>query len=203
VAARKAASPGIVEKITEFLADNALTQGWRRAVSAPIYGMERALYGDVELLRGKVAKAAATRLAAEVKEPGQYLGTLLAKEFGDLLKTNYDFGAKEAFADADGYLKNVGGNLAAAFQDGQTSPEVLHQVMDWARRHPAGDRALTAPGSAAQLLLGNPVMAYSAVTAGGALGTAAAIEAYDWWMAQQQQAQKDRPLPLQGSAVTG
>ena len=51
-----------------------------------------------------------------------------------------------------------------------------------------------------QFGLGSPVAAYSAVAAGGALATQAGIDAYDWWLAQQQQASKDAQLPLQGGS---
>jgi hypothetical protein len=33
------------------------------------------------------------------------------------------------------------------------------------------------------------------------MGTAAAMEAYDWWLSQQQQASKDSQLPLQGGTA--
>ena len=59
---------------------------------------------------------------------------------------------------------------------------------------------ITDAGNAANFLLGNPAMAYSAVGAGGALGAVGALEAYNRWLAsqqeQQQQAQKESQLPL-------
>jgi hypothetical protein len=56
--------------------------------------------------------------------------------------------------------------------------------------------------SYARRILEHPALAYSAVTAGGAMGTAAALEAYDWWQSQQQQAEKDKQLPLQGGMAS-
>ncbi|WP_143593715.1 hypothetical protein [Synechococcus sp. 1G10] len=55
----------------------------------------------------------------------------------------------------------------------------------------------TEQGMAASLLLGSPVAAYSAVTAGGALGTKAVMDLYRY-LQEDQQAQKEGQLPLTG-----
>jgi hypothetical protein len=192
---RKAGDPGLVEKIANFLGDNAYTRAWHDAVLSPVVASERALISDPAVLRGLAAEAAGLRLAAEVKQPGEYLGTALAKEFSGLtgIPEDFDIGSAEAFARPEGYRAAIQGNLADAF-DG-ASPDGMKRVLEWAQRNPAARKPLSAPGGAVALGLGNPAAAYGIPAAGLGLGVWAA---HDVLLAQQQ-AEKESQLPMSAS----
>jgi hypothetical protein len=81
---------------------------------------------------------------------------------------------------------------------GNPSTDALRQMFG-SMQGPMNQR--TELAHAVNTLAGHPVMAYSAVTAGGAMGTAAALQAYDWWMSQQQQGQKESQLPLSSAPL--
>lgn len=187
----------MVEKIAGFLGDNALTRSWAET-------MDRGVITPIELQFVKEMppkerfNAMATRLMddkAQFNERGlafidavrmgkgdspelrQQILSLLAErgrsEHGDelMLQGLWDMAQK---AEGKGLKKGLD---VLAPRDGVNGYTELGRQMR-------------------QMGLGSPVAAYSAVTAGGALGTAGAIEAYDWWLAQQQQQQKDSELPL-------
>ncbi|MCE2839631.1 MAG: hypothetical protein LW834_22240 [Cyanobium sp. 49614_E6] len=196
---RKAAEPGMVERIASFLGDNALTRSWAETV-------DRHVITPVELQFVKEMpdrdrfRAMASRLMADggrLNEQGLEFVDAVRHGHGDtpetrqamlgLFKQDVDqphsedvslrlLGDLALKAEGEGLRKGLD---VLAPRDGRNGyTEVGRQMRQWG--------------------LGSPVAAYSAVTAGGAMGTAAAIEAYDWWMAQQQQEQKDAQLPLQG-----
>jgi hypothetical protein len=189
---RKAGDPGVVEKIANFLGDNGYTRAWRDGVMGPVGMAERQLIGDPVRLRELAAEAAAHRLAAEVKEPGGYLGTPLAREFSELtgIPADFDLGGEDAFALPEGYRVGMGHDLADAFSE--LSPEKARQVIEWSRVNPAARRSLTPVGAAIDLGLGNAAAAYGLPAAGAGL---AAWGLHDV-MAAQQQAEKEAQLPL-------
>ena len=187
---RKAGDPGVMERIAGFLGDNAYTQAWRNGVMSPVGMAERQLINDPVRLRELAAEIAADRLAAEVKEPGGYLGTPLAQEFERLTGMPDDLGSEDAFALPEGYRVGMGHELADAFSE--LSSEKARQVIEWSRQNPAGRRALTPIGAAIDLGLGNAAAAYGLPAAGAGL---AAWGLHDV-MAAQQQAEKESQLPL-------
>ena len=185
---RKAADPGVVERISSFLSDNPLTHSWRDSVGGAINWGERQLMSDEDLRNtiGSVVKKATVdgqisdeqlRTLSQLKgspidrqeleamaaqhemEMGEYLGQA-AKRYMDKRQLGRD--------ELKGHLAAIQGPL--------------QQNSEW-----AGMLASAAT---------HPVAAYSAVGAGGALATAGGMAAYDWWMAQQQQAEKEGQLPL-------
>ena len=192
---RKAAEPGVVEKIASFLGDNDYTRAWHDAVMVPVVGTERALINDPAQLRALAAEAASHRLADEVKAPGGYLGTPLAKEFAGLtgFPEEVDLGSQEAFDLPEGYRAGVARDLADAASE--MSADKARQILEWAQRNPAARRPLSKPGAFTEMALGNAAAAYGLPAAGVGL---AAWGVHDLLMAQQQ-AQKDSQLPLSGS----
>ena len=194
-AVRKAADPGVVERIAGFLADNDYTRAWRDGVMVPVTAAERAMISDPKALRELAADAASYRIANEVKKPGEYLGTPLAKEFSELVgyPEDFDIGSQEGFDLPAGYRKGLAGNLSDSFQE--TSPEKAKAILEWAQQNPAARRPLTGPGAFVEATLGSPVAAYGLPAAGVGL---AGWAAYDLLMAQQQ-AQKESQLPMSGS----
>jgi len=204
VVVRKAASPGIVEAITGFLADNALTRSWSDTADRQILGpLERMTVSD-EMLREKVPMM--------VGESGVWDGTLNKVQVQALeaLKGEAvnvagveeavraslrdpafvpDLEAQQRAAQAVhdqavGFFNSYAPDRAAQQRAAQVLMERSHRGMEegW---------------SQARAVLGSAPVAYSLVGAGGAMGTAAAMEAYDWWQSQQQ-AEKEKALPLQG-----
>lgn len=190
---RKAADPGMVERIASFLGDNALTRSWAetvdRHVITPVEGM---VMGDEDLK---------LKLAKVVRERTPENGVLTPQQLKafELLK-----GAPLA----DGFQARIGesenpvtavGDQAHGFIDTYATPRSRQQEV--AALLADGRVGLTETGDyVRQFGLGSPVAAYSAVAAGGALATKAGLDAYDWWLAQQQQASKDAQLPLQGGS---
>jgi len=195
---RKAAEPGMVERIASFLGDNALTRSWAQGVDNAVIrpvekmvvddeGLQTAVYNQIAALTpdaGGLSEKQLQLLSAIKGSPAN------AELLNEHLATAPD---RRKFVLDQGYslidkVKPTRDQMMGVFDqipsDGRTG---LTETGDYVR----------------QFGLGSPVAAYSAVAAGGAMGTAAAIEAYDWWVAQQQQAQKDAQLPLQGSAITG
>jgi hypothetical protein len=186
---RKAAEPGMVERIASFLSDNPLTHSWRDSVGGAINWGERQVMGDEDLrqmigsgVKSKTVNGAITDEQVALLE--ELKGAPVDRQRLQQLATEYEGGV-------DGY---VGGLATGYAQDAGMSRDQMKAVV--ARLQ----GPLNQHGELAHMLaLGatHPVMAYSAVTAGGALGTAAGLKAYDWWLAQQQQSQKDAQLPLE------
>jgi len=188
---RKAAEPGMVERIASFLADNALTQSWAqtmdRGVISPI---ERAMIGDEEL-KQQVSKLIRSKTPDDGVVSNQQIQAF------DLLKgapTNR-VNLQTAVDESEDAAIEVG-NQALAMMNKYATPRSRQQ--DVAGLLADGRVGLTQAGdNMRQFGLGSPVAAYSAVTAGGALATKAAIDGYGLWLAQQQQqAEKESKLPL-------
>jgi len=183
----------MVEQIASFLADNALTRSWAESVdSAVIRPVERMVVDDEGLktaVYNQIARL--TPAAGGLSEKQLQLLSAIkgSPANAELLNAHLAMAPdRRRFVLDQGYslIENV-----------KPSREQMLGVFD---QIPSDGRTgLTKAGDyVRQFGLGSPVAAYSAVTAGGAMGTAAAMEAYDWWMAQQQQAQKDAQLPLEG-----
>ena len=191
---RKAADPGVVERIAGFLGDNALTRSWAetmdRHVITPVEGM---VLGD-EDLRQQLAKVVRERTPDD-----GVLSEVQLRAF-DLLKgepANRP-ALQQVVAAAEDQALEVGGQALATIEKFGTPRSRLQEA---ASLLADGRVGLTETGDyVRQFGLGSPVAAYSAVAAGGALATQAGIDAYDWWLAQQQQASKDAQLPLQGGS---
>ncbi len=198
---RKAADPGVVEKIASFLGDNALTRSWAET-------MDRGVITPIELQFVKEMppeerfNAFATRLmgdGAHLNDRGVAFVDAVRMGKGDAPEKRQqilDMFEQQIAAGSDelGSEERVLGGLRRLAQDAEG--EGLRRGLDvLAPRN--GSAGYTEFGrQMRQFGLGSPVAAYSAVTAGGAMGTAAAMEAYDWWMAQQQQQEKESVLPL-------
>jgi len=201
MAGRKAADPGIVEAIGSFLADNALTRSWRETMDRHVISpVERMYVSDEDLTDGvrtmvRDAMPDDGKLSdRQIQALGILKGDGFNREVDEPKMREWIENAVNPGLEADSAAASV---MKAYDTSREAKLRASELFID-------GRVGLTEAGNnMRQFGLGSPVAAYSAVTAGGAMGTAAAMEAYDWWMAQQQQAQKDAQLPLQGSAVTG
>ena len=183
---RKAADPGVLERIGAFLGDNALTNSWRESIGSGVNWVERQAASD-EDLRRVIGNAALHRhqgdgisdedfaLLERLKGEAIDREALVQKQAASGLPVDRYVGAA-----AQMYVKDVE----------RARLQALAAELQGPRNQASQGGLWTAE------VLGHPVAAYSAVTAGGALATAAGLEAYDWWMAQQQQAQKESQLPL-------
>ena len=191
---RKAAEPGVVERIAGFLGDNALTRSWAetmdRHVITPVEGM---VLGDEDLRQ---------QLAKVVRERTPESGVLTPQQLKafELLKGGAGDGqALQASISAEERPVMAVGDQALGLMQSAGTPR--NRLQETAALLADGRVGLTETGDyVRQFGLGSPVAAYSAVAAGGALATQAGIDAYDWWLAQQQQASKDAQLPLQGGS---
>lgn len=178
----------MVERISSFLSDNPLTHSWRDSVGGAINWGERQLMSDEDLRNtiGSVVKKATVdgqisdeQLAVLSRLKGEPVDratveTLAAAHPEGVAQ--YMGQAARGFADTRGLDRGTLKTELASIQG------PLQQNSEW-----AGMLASAAT---------HPVAAYSAVGAGGALATAGGMAAYDWWMAQQQQAEKEGQLPL-------
>lgn len=198
---RKAADPGMVERIAGFLSDNALTRSWAetmdRAVITPVelqFVQEmpprdrfnafatRLMHDDGRLNDRGVAFLDAARTGQgdtpEKRAQMLQLFDALAAEGGDkvTIEDRVLGGLYEVASRAEGEGLRRGLDVLAPRNGTAGYTELGRQMR--------------------QFGLGSPVAAYSAVTAGGAMGTAAAMEGYNWLMAQQQ-AEKESQLPLE------
>jgi hypothetical protein len=190
---RKAADPGVVEQIAGFLSDNALTRSWAETV-------DRHVITPVEL--------------QFVKEmpPEDELNALAAKllgQNGQLNERGRDFlnatrmghndppGRMEEMLELISQQENEDATLRVLRKAASTAKgEGLRKSLDVLAPRDGRNGYTETGRQMRQFGLGSPVAAYSAVTAGGAMGTAAAMQAYDWWLSQQQQEQKESQLPL-------
>lgn len=185
---RKAAEPGMVEQIASYLSDNPLTHSWRDSVGGAINWAERRLASEEELRShiGHVIEKGVVNGAVgdeQVRLLEQLKGGSIDRERLEALAAQHPGGVADYLGQAaTRYMKegDMDADALRAQLAGMQGP--LQQRGDLAH--------------AAALVATHPAMAYSAVTAGGAMATAAGIQAYDWWMAQQQQAEKDKQLPL-------
>ena len=189
---RKAADPGVVERIASFLGDNALTRSWQdsmdRYVISPV---ERMVVSD-EVMRERTAQIVGSRLPADGRLSLAQVRAMEALKGG---KVNVDL-ANAAIAesasrdDAVSTAATLASNLMQDSYSRDRAAMAAAELID-------GRTGLTNAGDdMRQLWLGGPVAAYSAVGAGTALGVAGGMRAYDWWMSQQQQAEKEKQLPL-------
>ncbi len=103
----------------------------------PVGMAERRMNGDVESLRGLAAELAGERLAAEVKQPGGYLGTPLAESFAKVsgIPADFNLGSQAAFALPEGYRVGIGRDLADSFSE--VSAEKARAIIEWAQQNVA------------------------------------------------------------------
>jgi hypothetical protein len=169
MAQRMAGSPGVRERVLGFLGDNAYTRAWRDGVMVPVGMAERRMNGDVESLRGLAAELAGERLAAEVKQPGGYLGTPLAESFAKVsgVPADFDLGSQAAFGLPEGYRVGIGRELAGSFSE--MSPEKARAVIEWAQQNAAARRPMTTAGGAVELALAGAPAAYGVPLMGAGL----------------------------------
>lgn len=196
VVVRKAGDPGVVEQIAGFLADNALTRSWSDTVNRHVLGpLERMTVSD-EVLR--------EMLPAMVAESGEWNGRLNGVQVKALEALKGEAvnvtGVEEAVRAAPNAAQKVKDQAVSFINhyapDREAQLRAAQVLMD------RSNRGIEKDWSLARTLLGSAPVAYSLVGAGGAMGTAAAIQAYDWWQSQQQQAEKDKQLPLQGGMAS-
>lgn len=191
VVGRKAADPGLVARISDFLSDNALTRHWAET-------MDRHVISPIEqwgLSDDELKNLVATKLAYknQNREGGvdkmvgsleSFLGRPLNEEYVAELRT-MENPVSDLKDQLYSYMEDAPRDRVAALWQPEIDGRMgLTQGWDHMR----------------QLGLGSPVAAYSAVTAGGAMGTAAAMEAYNWLMAQQQ-AEKESQLPVEPEVI--
>jgi hypothetical protein len=192
----------MVERIASFLGDNALTRGWAET-------MDRHVITPVELQFVKEMppkdrfNAFASRFMgddARLNDQGiEFLDAVRTGEGDTPEKRTQMLQLFDALAAQGGEKEAVESRVLGGLYGvaSLAKGEGLHRGLN-ALAPRNGTAGYTELGrQMRQLGLGSPVAAYSAVTAGGAMGTAAAMEAYDWWLSQQQQAEKESQLPLQ------
>ena len=195
MSSRKAADPGMIERIASFLSDNALTRSWSDSVGGAVNWAERQVLSDDEL-RQVIANAAARSQSGE-QISDETLALLQRIKGAPIDRAAVDAVMAQHQAGPADY---VGGAAQVYAKQADLQRDRLKQL---AAELQGPQNQRTEAGTWASTILGHPVAAYSAVSAGGALATAGGIEAYDWWKAQQEQAQKDRQLPLQGGVEAG
>lgn len=165
---RKAGDPNVLAKIASYLADNPLTQSWANTI-------DRALVTPVELQFVKQMPE---------REKFNAFATRLVDDEGRLNDRGRAFvaTARKGHSDRPGVLDELyrqidssGGidnslNLLHEIAS-KTDEQAIGQVLD-ALAPRDGRHGLTQAGDVMrQFLIGSPVAAYSAVTAGGALAT--------------------------------
>lgn len=174
---RMAGDPGLVGRVVGFLRENPLTESWRGSVGGGINAMERALTSDAGL-RMQLANIAEKQVVNG--EIGDETIRLLEQIKGaDIDQANLRALAQQHEAGVADYVGNLANAYALDSKLGRG--DILRYLSDV--QGPLNQRGDLAHGAA--LLATHPAVAYSAVTAGGALGTAGLIEAYDWYLAQQ------------------
>jgi len=188
VAGRKAADPGIVQKIAGFLGDNGYTQAWNSAVAAGLRPVDRMIASDEDLSRGLVKPLHGSMSGGDfdqhltVLDPGEDR----YQRFTDAIGPGLDEvqGEPGAFDDkmiamiGQRYLRDEMGRAAMQRYDKAYGPSL----------------PVSGPGLFAHAALANPVAAYGLPAAGVGM---AAWGIHDL-IAAQQQAEKESQLPLQG-----
>jgi len=180
---RKAGDPNLVDRITGFLADNALTRSWAESV-------DKAVITPAELMLVKEIPERERFLALSdylvddsdrLNESGKRYVSALLEKLSPEKRQSY----MEYIDNQDGDASKIKHTLLAMSKqvDALSYPKLLDIL---ANRQ--GVVGLSEAGDIMRHLgVGSPVAAYSAVTAGGAMGTAAAIEGYKWLQQQQQE----------------
>ena len=178
---RKAADAGIVEQVAGFLADNALTRSWADSVGNGVNWLERQLVDDANL-RNLISDLAAKRHRGDALTDEDLVllerlkGAPIDRRLADQLMAQHQAGPAS-------YVGNAASRYLAEAGIQRDGLKALAADLQGPRNQ------RTEVGHAISTLAGHPVVTYSAVTAGGALGTAAALRAHEWWLAQQQQAE--------------
>lgn len=185
----------MIERIASFLSDNALTRSWSDSVGGAVNWAERQVLSDDEL-RQVIANAAARSQSGE-QISDETLALLQRIKGAPIDRAAADSYMAQHEAGPADYVGTAAMNYVS---QADLQRDRLKQL---AAELQGPQNQRTEAGTWASAILGHPVAAYSAVSAGGALATAGGIEAYDWWKAQQEQAQKDRQLPLQGGVEAG
>lgn len=189
-----AAEPNVVEKIAAFLADNELTRSWAQGVdNVLIRPVEKMMVDDAGLRRAVYNQIAAITPDAGGLSKKQI--ELLSAIKGAPVNAEVLNAGVIAAPDRRRYvLDQAHSGIVKYNPDRSTLLDVFDQIPS------DGRTGMTETGDyVRQFGLGSPVAAYSAVTAGGALGIAAALAAYEQLVnQQQQQTAKVNLLPLQG-----
>ena len=181
----------MVQQIASFLSDNALTRSWAQSVDgAVIRPVEKMVVDDEQLQRGVYNQIA--RLTPDEGGLSDLQLQLLSSIKGSPANAAL---LNEHLAQAPDRREFVRDQAYTLMEMKKPSRQQILGLLDQVPTD--GRTGISEAGDVMrQFGLGSPVAAYSAVIAGGAMGTAAAIEAYDYWMAQQQQAAKESQLPL-------
>jgi hypothetical protein len=191
---RKAAEPGVVEKIASFLGDNGYTRAWGDAAVAGLRPLDRLMASDQDRVR-----AAAPVFGRAAAVDGG-IGPVLREHMAMLDPTGAM--TEKAEKDLAGYVNRKVEEHRISPEQAVTTIALNRLIPDYAtpetlRRYdeahgpsmPISEAGLVAHGA-----LSNPLAAYGLPAAGVGL---AAWGVHDLLMAQQQ-AEKDRQLPLQG-----
>jgi hypothetical protein len=191
---RKAAEPWVLEKIASFLGDNGYTRAWSDAAAAGLRPLDRLMASDQDRVRALAPVFGRTAAA----DGG--IGPALREHMAMLDPT----GAMEKRA-----LEKLPGFVDAKIQEtGRSAEDIVTQVAlstylpeyatpETLRRYDEAygpSMPVSKAGLLAHAVLSNPFTAYALPAAGIGLG---AWGAHDLLMAQQQ-AEKDKQLPLQG-----
>jgi hypothetical protein len=175
---RKAADPGLVLQVAAFLEDNALTRGWADSVGRGVNWVERQLASDEEL-RHLISDLAAKRhRGAQLSDEDLVLLERLKGAPIDRALAN------QLLAEHEGGGSSYVGQAASRYIAEAGIPREALMGIAAELQTPRNQR--TELGHAISTLAGHPALAYGAAIGAGALGTAAAMEAHDWWRAQQQ-----------------
>jgi hypothetical protein len=191
---RKAAEPGVVQKIASFLGDNGYMRAWDGAARAGLRPLDRLIASDQDRVRA-LAPVFGRAAAADGG-----VGPVLREHMAMLDPT----GAMEKDV-----LEKLPGFVDAKMQQtGRSAGDIVTQVAfnrvlpefatpETLRRYDEAhgpSMPISEAGLVAHAALSNPLAAYGLPAAGVGL---AAWGVHDLLMAQQQ-AEKDKQLPLQG-----
>jgi hypothetical protein len=178
--------------VAAFLSDNALTRSWQGTLNRHVLGpLERMTVGD-EVLREALPGMVAEVSPWQGRLSDEQVQALQALKGAEVNVPGVEEVVRAASDPAQKVKDQVVGLMNGYNPDREAQLRAAQVLMD--RRN----RGIQEGWSQARTVLGSPPVAYSLVGAGGAMGTAAAMQAYDWWMSQQQQGQKESQLPLGG-----
>jgi hypothetical protein len=185
---RKAADPGVVERIAGFLGDNGYTRAWARGVEEwPIIPLERMVTSDVDNPRMQAFAKAQVLPDGSVK-PG--MEAILTSVSGSKEKASQ---VMQALAAAEPEERGL--MLASVFDQlhGKLKPkERVDAASAMLPRN--GSTGLSDTGELMRLIAGHPSVAYGLPAAGVGL---AAWGIHDV-MAAQQRGEKESQLPVSG-----
>jgi len=179
---RKAGDPNLVDRITGFLADNALTRSWAESVDKAVITP-----AELMLVKGIPDDDRFFALSDYLVDGSHRLNEQGRRYLSTALEQTSPEKAHEIAEFINSLDHPVRIRQSLLSLSNRVDPSIHPKLLDILANR-KGSTGLSDAGDIMRHLgIGSPVAAYSAVTAGGAMGTAAAIEGYKWLQQQQQQ----------------